>query len=339
MTFDMYGNIPKQTLTAAPEKYLKGQVSGFYEIGDHRQASVDVFYPYKYLPIRKLDYDLQDGLVLLKGTVVGAVCASNEASGYLPGSDNVFPIFQDSAGAIVTRPIDNTYFGYERGVKSAIVPCNGGLGATYTYRTMDTTRTFKSTTSLASAGDTCIIPANRPIGIVSMGVFQDFRGMHLNYGIQGYVGVLFKNEVQIPFVDIARFDPRGSYFGTVDSTGYVAARDDYVFLRLGTGFAPGSLVQADEYGKYIAANGNQTDQTVGRIISLDIRWPQGGLEYSRTFPDSEMPGDQTGGLLWDLYKFVKLVLTAVNGTTPTSSDIVDAIQAGYFGVANIEITI
>jgi len=335
---DFNGNIPKQVLRAAPDKYLKGQITGFFEIGDHRHTAVDSFYAYKYLPIRKLDTDLQDGIVLLKGTIVSMAPASDEASGYMPSSDNLFPVFSDKNGNIVTTAVDNTYFGYERGIKGALVPANGGSNATYTYRTIDEGRTFKDKENYASAGDTITIPANKPIGIVYMHVFQDLRGMWLNYGIQGYVGILLKNEIQIPFVNLdADF---GSMFESETDKGYQAVMDHYVFLRLASGAAPGDLIVPDLYGKYqISSSSNWTNQTVGRLLTLDIRWPQGGLEYVRTFPESEMPGDQTGGISYELYDFVKRALTAVTGSTPSKSDIIEAIQAGYFGVANIEITI
>ncbi|MHA1832159.1 MAG: hypothetical protein ACTSWR_11555 [Candidatus Helarchaeota archaeon] len=336
---DFTGNIPKQSLRVAPSKYLKGQISGFFEIGDHRHAAVDSFYAYKYLPILKMDTDLEDGIVLLKGTIVSLAPASDVASGYMPGSDNVYPIFEDSNGNIVTTPIDNTYFGYERGIKGALVPANGGDTVTYTYREIDQGRTFKNARSYAQAGDTITIPANCPIGIVYHHVYQDIRGMWLNYGVQGFVGILLKNEVQIPFVNLA--GDYGEAFIKETDIGYQAVKDHYVFLRIDVGNqSPGMYVMPDLYGKYIIQPGaNATVQTVGRLLTLDIRWPQGGLEYVRTFPESEMPGDQTGGISYELYDFVKRAMTIVDGSVPSKSDIIDSIQAGNFGVANIEITI
>ena len=334
-SFNLTGNFPNQPVRRAPSKYDQEQLTGYLEVGDHRASTVDVFYPYKYLPIRRLDVSSQDGIVLLKGTIIAVTHASDSL--YLPDPSEEIPVFQNAlTSATVTVPMDDTYFGYERGVKATIVPANGGNAATYTYRTADTTRTFKNKTSLANAGDTITIPANRPIGVAQFNYFQDMRGFNLNYDFQKYVALLLKNEISVPYVDTSKVS---GYFDSETSNGYVACMDNYVFLRIDlTSVAEGTFVRPDLYGKYVASDTCDV-QTVGRVISLDCRFPHSGLQWVKTYYLSGMTGTETGGIPYHLYQFAFLALQVILGTTPTHDDVTDAIHLGWFGLAHIEITI
>ena len=90
--FNLTGNYPNMPRAAMPAKFLEEQLGGHVEVGDHRMSTVDVFYPYKYLPIRRLNVSSGYGIVLLKGTVIGVTHASDSL--YLPDPSEEIPVFQ-----------------------------------------------------------------------------------------------------------------------------------------------------------------------------------------------------------------------------------------------------
>jgi len=136
---------------------------------------------------------------------------------------------------------------------------------------------------------------------------------------------------------------------------------------------PGCLMKSDIYGKFVpeyvvpsnldtggyyygqeganfakalgsaTKDAIQTAQTVGRLVITDSRWPKDMLETVTTYPNSGMPGTDTGGLPAPLYTFVYDVLKEcgdprfTNG--PSLVQMLDVVQAGIFGVARIQLTL
>jgi hypothetical protein len=108
----------------------------------------------------------------------------------------------------------------------------------------------------------------------------------------------------------------------------------------------GQLVQSDMYGKFIPQAGASaaigtaaTAQTVGKLILTDSRYPKDMMEIVDTYPDSQMPGTETGGLPSALFQFVRDIRFGIEGAYPTISSIVDHVQAGYYGLARIHLNI
>jgi hypothetical protein len=126
-------------------------------------------------------------------------------------------------------------------------------------------------------------------------------------------------------------------------------------------FMPGMFVQSDLIGNYkiqgaqslvtasgVAITGSvytnpKTNQTVGKILSIDNRMPKGGLEDVLTYPRSGMPGSQTAGMIKVLFDFAYYCLKAGAyngaGTAPTIEQVYNAIRSGAFGLARIQLLI
>ena len=130
---------------------------------------------------------------------------------------------------------------------------------------------------------------------------------------------------------------------------------------------PGALLKSDKYGKFIPewelqsqipaglgqegvtfamatdatawhAQAHVTNQTVGRLVVTDSRFPKDMLETASTYPGSLMPGTDTGGLPAPLFNFVRSVLIeSTFAPTPTLVQILDNVQNGIFGVARIQL--
>jgi hypothetical protein len=123
-------------------------------------------------------------------------------------------------------------------------------------------------------------------------------------------------------------------------------------------FRPGTFVQSDLLGNYklqgattnasgvavdVAMNRVKTNQTVGKLLSIDNRMPKDMLEDVLTYPRSGMPGSQTAGMIKVLFDFAYQCLKAGPyggaGTAPTVEQVYNAIRSGAFGLARIQLLI
>jgi hypothetical protein len=169
-----------------------------------------------------------------------------------------------------------------------------------------------------------------------------------------------------------------SIAGTIlpDAPWYVAVARKHAFLYNPSDSAnllvPGSLLKSDIYGKFVpeyvvpsaisagsvyGAEGVNfaralgdvtlaapvTAQTVGKLVITDSRFPKDMLETVTTYPASNMPGTDTGGLPAILYNFVYDVMLQsgdsrfTNG--PSLVQMLDMVQAGIFGTARIQLVL
>jgi hypothetical protein len=137
----------------------------------------------------------------------------------------------------------------------------------------------------------------------------------------------------------------------------------YLSVEQGESFRTGYFVQSDLLGNYkpqpvisisaVAASGAvpstisvdssllqvKTNQTVGKILSIDNRMPKWGLDDVLTYPGSGMPGNQTAGMIKLLFDFAYQCLTIGQGSAPTVETVWSRIRQGWFGLARIQLLI
>jgi hypothetical protein len=277
--------------------------------------------------------------------------------------------------AKINAQIDNDYYGYDMHINGLLVPCNGGATMSGFYTADDATAlTMTNTGAVAVASGAFVLPANCPIGVVYHDWYQDIRGKWLNYRMHADGGhVLTDWYVEIPYVKVS---DTGSYSG-VDPEYHPTTVGDYAnlikwrtvnkqytYLTVNVNdsevFRNGVLVMSDLIGNYklqpaatfsaaasgiiggaaaSAYNNIITNQTVGKILAIDNRFPKDMLEDVQTYPRSGMPGTQTAGMPKFLFDFVYDCINIGTGTAPTVEGIYDAIRGGSFGLVRIQLLV
>jgi len=316
-------------------------------------------YPYKYLPVMYITNDErheyrggQEGIVMPKGTIVSFMtCNTKIATGVdayvnaqlIPpsGATGEIPQFIDqlNAGDIVFSPIDDKYFGYQESVVALMVPANGGSPATYKYSTLD-----DETDGWSVNGDTnLVLGGNKPMGIVLEHVYQDIRGKYLNYQTHDAYSTIITGRLDVPYVDTTIMTAFGD-----DTDPFTDGGDAYYdlwrkwqFYRFASGSdygQSGTLLKSDKFGKFIPMGSvNRTDQTVGKLLTLDCRFPKDLSAQIQNYPGAVALGTITSGVPVDLYLFTIEVLKAEGITSPTSAQVLDAVQSGAVGYARIQL--
>lgn len=365
-----------QSLRAAPSKYAKSKLRYNFEQSEGQRLA-EVFYPNKYLPVQFQDIATEDWVVIPKGKIVAALgygefMEYGVTTGLVanPHASGTIPVFTNRAGTVVTANADTDFWGYNESVCGLLCPANGGTernrvtANAYEYSANDVIAgTYKSTTALAVAGDDVTGAAasgNVPIGVAMYDIYQDIRGKNLNYQQWDKWGTLSDYYVTVPFINeypsqAAPFNQSMSAETTVDDTAALVALRNMTWLTIPAGHLPraGAYICPDVRGNYMIQHGNDywdigagpsgscnaTIQTVGRLVTLDTRFPRDLLQYVDTYEGSQMAGTDTGGLPYWLFIFAYNYLTAVNGTAPTISRIVDYVKSGKFGMARMQLAI
>lgn len=338
----------------------------------------EYYAPYKYLPVQLQDVTTEDWVVIPKGRIVAALSTEDStpvsglvtpsATGYI----SVGMTASELGGSKITAQIDEAYFGYDIHIAGLLVPCNGGAtnGMSGFYTADDVTAGTIVPSGYAVASGSIVIPANVPIGVVYHDWYQDVRGKWLNYRMHSDGGhVLTDWFVEVPYVIV---DGKGSAYSGTDpqfvTNNYATQltwRDvnkqyTYLTVEAADTFRNGMLVMSDLIGNYKlqptaafnpAASGTVggavasvynnvvTNQTVGKILAIDNRYPKDMLEDVQTYPRSGMPGTQTAGMPKFLFDFVYDCIRIGTGTAPTVEGIYDAIRGGSFGVARIQLLV
>jgi len=359
LTFNT-GNAAKQSLRGAPAKTLKSKLRYNIEQSEGQRVA-EVFYPSKYLPVQFQDVNTEDWVVITKGKVVSALgvgeyLAETAVQGPLgvPNASGTVPVFQDRDNATVTTAVDETFWGYNEVVNGLLVPANGGnartTASTYEYTANDAAvGTYKSASALAADGDAVegwLISGNLPIGFAMGDMYQDIRGKNLNYNMWDKWGIVNDYFITCPFVreDAGTdYDTALAAEATADDSAVANALRLMTYMTIPSGVIPrtGCQIKPDVRGNYVTEGittmtGDAIDtQTVGRLITLDTRFPKDMLEYVDTYEGSQMAGTDTGGLPYWLFIFAYNYLTA-QGLTPTIASIVSAVKDGRFGMARFQ---
>jgi len=250
---------------------------------------------------------------------------------------------------------------------------NGGTEVQDIYTTLDEylERVSASTGTAIAADDTYTRAANIPFGVSRTQMFLDYRGKYLNSdGTQLELNpALIDTYIEVPYIID---DATNSYkFATLTESGgvksnvaagtkanhagynsvlpycgflYTGGRTGVADAAIVSAFANGEYLVSDFNGRFIPQNATtanaltqtKTAQTVGRLISLDNKWPKALDELVDTYEGLNVSGTSNAGIPKFLYAFVEAVLKAA-GKAYTRSDILSEIQKGRFGMATIEI--
>jgi hypothetical protein len=367
----------KYDLRTRPSKYAQSDIRSWRFEQSEGIRPAAYYGVNKFLPVQLYDVTTEDYVVIPKGRIVSALSTEDSVpvSGIVypssSGSVNIGFEASELGGALLTAKIDDDYFGYDSHINGLLVPCNGGVQVTGFYTTNDVSAgTITISGTVAAAGGSIVIPQACPIGVAFHDWYQDIRGKYLNYRMHSDGGhVLTDWFVEVPYVKVYN---GGSYSGvnpqydntSATNTAWYTINSQYTYLTVNQNnsdvFRNGVLVQSDLIGNYqiqdaasfaatasglvggaavSAYNNIYTNQTVGKIIEIDNRWPKDGLEDVQTYPRSGMPGTQTAGMPKFLFDFVYDCITIGTGTAPTVEGVYNAIRSGAFGVARIQLQV
>ncbi|MBC8437198.1 hypothetical protein H8D85_02625 [bacterium] len=151
--------------------------------------------PFKSLPVSFVDVSTEDAVVIPKGRIVSAITSNTDLG---------------------TAYDDGDYYGVAKGIMGLMVPCNGNAD--------------RDVTSPVEGEDTVTIVANKPIGVAEHDVYQDMRGVNLNYDMRNKNwGVLCQQLIKLPAVDTYQFDlfmGEAGLFVPADATGTDSGNED-----------------------------------------------------------------------------------------------------------------
>jgi hypothetical protein len=286
-----------------------------------------------------------EGIVIPKGTIVSYL-TFNAATGMMPNDSGTIPVFIDqSTGSSVDLPIDDNFYGYQESITALLVPANGGEASTHVYSTLDDDI---ANGWLTSSSDNLVLSANIPAGMMLYNVYQDIRGAYLNHDVENSVYTCMRyGKVNIPCVNTSLYTEDGG-FGTdadvsaLTASPYASLRKTWQFLRFagssGEGLS-GVNLTSDLYGKLKVQStsiiASKTVQTVGKLLSLDFRFPKYNADATQTYPGTLLQGVNTKGLPSELYMFVHDTMVANGHAAPATDDILAAVRAGKFGYARV----
>jgi len=315
----------------------------------------EYFAPYKYLPVIEKDITHEDYVVIPKGRILGSISVYDikpDGGIKMCGESGVLYGYDDQVnGGVGSYSQDMSYFGYDEYITNLVVPANGGDDTNLYYTAKDEEAgTIKADGTYAVAGDPVEMGANAPVGVAFHDWFQDIRGKYLNYRMWPDGGhVLTDWYIEVPYVIEASGVVQTLRATAADDAAardaFAVASDQYAYMTAvdGEAFKPGIFVQSDAIGNYMPqALGDlktpKTNQTVGKLVGIDTRFPKSGLEDVQTYPGSRMPGTQTAGLPSFLFEFV-VAAEIAKGNNPTIEDVLGLVQTGVYGVARIQLLV
>lgn len=375
------GTTWKQDTRNRPDRYAKSDLRSWRFEQSEGIRPAEYYAQYKYLPCTFKDVWTEDYTCLLKGRIVSAIGTEDATplSGIVyPSSSGQITIANQGdymgtgTGAQIDVNIDDSYYGYQEYIANLLVPCNGGTVSSGFYTADDVLAGTRSAGGArAAASGAFILPANAPIGVVYHDWYQDIRGENLNYRMHPDGGhVLCDWFVEVPYIkdaDTLASSGCNPKFVNNDYANHVTYWDvnkQFTYLSVdgrNDTFRAGMFVKSDLLGNYemqgaqslttasgVAITGDvvnnpKTNQTVGKILSIDNRMPKGALEDVLTYPRSGMPGSQTAGMIKVLFDFAYYCLKAGPyggaGTAPTVEAVYNAIRSGAFGLARIQLLV
>jgi hypothetical protein len=322
------------------------------------------------MPVQLQDVNTEDYIVIPKGRIVSALSTEDSTTSGIvyPNSSGYVPIgyaAAEAGAALIQENIDTGYFGYSEYIAGLLTLCNGGTQCASYYTSYDVTaQTLIKTGTVATASGAYTIAANAPIGVAFHDWYQDIRGKYLNYEMHPDGGhVLTDWYVEVPYIkvqstgSIASGTPQYQTGDYANLLKWYDINKSFTYLNVGLTdtFRNGLFVKSDLIGNYKiqteTANASgwtlnssvvdlpRTNQTVGKILAIDNRFPKGGLEDVLTYPRSGMPGSQTGGMIKVLFDFVYQVYLLHTASAPTIETIYSDIRKGYFGLARIQLSV
>ena len=338
-TIILQGNTLNMPFMSVPDKYKNSRLRDSVVMNDEPTSA---FYPAKFLPVSFKDVSTGDYVVIPKGTLVSAMGPTTSGTTIpSPSASGTIPVYNDvTTGSIVTVNIDDSFWGYPDGIAGLIIPANGGASSTYTYGALDVEAgIYKIDKTQAASGDTLVLAANKPLGIVTYDIYADSRGQHLNYyeAFNNPLGIVRNAYIRIPYVDTTLFD---ATYSKTFSTIYSSMYPIFSFLYDTTdNLQIGNVLKSDLKGKFVVDTSAPTVQSVGRLHVLDCRFPKDLLEYTDTYPGSHVTGTDTGGIPAGVFIFAYTAIYASEGSYPTINEVVTAVKQGIFGYAYIQLSL
>lgn len=347
---------PRQALRPIANLAM-GRTIGEIEVSDGTSPTLPS-YPHKYLPVNVVDQVSQEGIVMVKGTIVSMLTnqtqlidVNHPASGIpVPTTSGTIPTGDDAStttvGDWITANIDDDFFGYEQSIITLLVPANGGNASELRYSSLDDTAGAYTASTLP----VMLLGANMPAGVVVQDIYQDIRGLNLNYQMHDVYGITCRGFITVPFVDtnlVTFGSDADTQTATLSTTScYYAAYKKFSFLYFSSannGGSSGQALTADKNGKFKPLGTGTatalTVQAVGLLKACDSRFPKALISTVQTYPGSLVTGTDTAGVPSMLYHFVKASMTVTLGVTPTAAQVLDAVQHGKYGLARIALVL
>jgi hypothetical protein len=248
----------------------------------------------------------------------------------------------DVTGNPITTTTEDGFQGHGIGVRSLLTVATGDGAAamTDTYGALDVSHArFNPDGTAIAASDTFSRPRNIPIGIAHSNVFRDDVGEVLNYSTKVVLLESIQADyfVKVPglIVDRAKtildaegisnsaaasaaagtFRPAAAvgYDATTTNAYNILTRDFSYFYCNAADLVYGGFVMPDQNGNYIpqyaganAAVGStaiKNVQTVGKMFSLDNKFPKDNADMHLTYTGIGVTGSDTFGIPADLYIF------------------------------------
>jgi len=208
--------------------------------------------PFKSLPVSFVDVSTEDAVVIPKGRIVSAITSNTDLDTAYDNGD---------------------YYGVAKGIMGLMVPCNGNAD--------------RDVTSPVEGETTVTIAANKPIGVAEHDVYQDMRGVNLNYDMRNKNwGVLCQQLIKLPAVDTYQFDEFMGEAGLFVPAGAGAA-------QVAQADATGSASDAAANGFTITLTASNNGILAGSVITSVTGATAGALALTTNYTYN----DSTGALV------------------------------------------
>jgi len=313
------------------------------------------------LPVMSQSF-YQSGLAVVSGSAPVPVSGETTANSLAAGE--VALGMGHDAATLLKAPIDDQVEAYGK-INLAAIIANGGTAVSDRYHLYDyqgagyedeVVRYDESGTAI-DANSLFVRGANIPIGVVTEDIFIDDIGSSLNFTtnkFQKFSSFLTDWYVEVPYVvkgyNLAALKDNTTD-GTVGGDWYATAgaaykaiqalgmpvmwTDTLANLQVGLG----KFVKPDFNGKYVLDNSatNKTIQHVGRLTSIDNKFPKDLEDLVMVVPDTKVGGTDTYGLPFRLFLLAWTILKNTGVSIPTFAQIVGLVNDGYVGMARINL--
>lgn len=259
---------------------------------------------------------------------------------------------------ILNSPVEDSIEGYGK-LNLAAILANGGTAANDPYHLYDYAGAGYEDEparvdvmgQIVTSASRFYRPANIPIGVVTEDIYIDDQGRYLNFTtntLQKFRSFMTDWYVEVPYVIQSYNAALGTPSGADWSAGGKAAYNALIALGMPLMFVNtmanligglGRFVKPEINGKYQldASTDNKTIQHVGRLTSIDNKFPKDLSELIMVVKDTGVGGTDTYGLPYRLFLLANTILKNTGVPTPTFSQIMGLVTSGYVGVARINL--
>ena len=335
-TFVLTGKLAEIPLYPLGANDITSDRRGYYSVWPDDEEYESAFLAHPNLPVCLIGPDTRFtggrstdkmGIVIPAGTMVSTSYVNS--SGLVPGSWN------NTSGQFINSTAD-TMFGIPEGMNSLLVFANGGTQATFHYTALDVeVKTLKNMSGdLATASDTFVTAANKPVGIVIQDVYQTILpGRWRTYRNLQEVTIMKKGTLKIPYYN----GDLKTDLDNISGTAYEEIAKKYKFAYNPSSVSVGgSPIVSDVFSEFVLNDSASVAQKVGRALEVERNIPFALNEKVQNYLDSASTSDATLGYNSKLFYFVWDVLAALGGS-PTVATVVAAIESNAYGLVIIDV--